>query len=469
MPNGEIEPLSERELELVQLLGQGLSNREIAQTLFISLNTVKVHLRNIYNKLHVSSRTEATMVALRQGLIEIDLPDQGGPAEPSLGLSSPDTPAGEKAGEQETPLALPAPLPSLRPWQRIYMIASILLVTLGFWAIGPHTAQPQGPFPGPAPQSPGQPPDTASRWKALAQLTQPRRRLAAAAYDGRLYAIAGEASDGITGAVEIYTADDNDWNPGADKPSPAADVGATVLDGQIYVPGGVLADGTISDRLEIYTPEQDGPGHWSTGTAMLRPMSAYASAAYDGALYLFGGWDGARYSAEAAKYDPATEQWTRLSPMSAPCGFAGAGTVEDRIYVLGGYDGQDELNTCEAYDPRQDQWEACPPLNAPRGGAGVAVVGDTLYVIGGGWKSYLVENEYWTITAETPGWQTFSSPLLQEWRNLGVAANGTFIYAVGGWDGDFLAVNQAYRALFRLYLPSLEGKDNGIEQDLFEK
>ena len=74
MSNGEIEPLSERELELVQLLDQGLSNREIAQTLFISPNTVKVHLRNIYTKLRVSSRTEATMVALRQGLIEIELP-----------------------------------------------------------------------------------------------------------------------------------------------------------------------------------------------------------------------------------------------------------------------------------------------------------------------------------------------------------------------------------------------------------
>jgi DNA-binding CsgD family transcriptional regulator/N-acetylneuraminic acid mutarotase len=469
MPNGEIEPLSERELELVQLLGQGLSNREIAQTLFISPNTVKVHLRNIYTKLHVSSRTEATMVALRLGLIEIERPEQGRAEERDRAPDATETPAGEQPGTQEASPADPFPLPTLRPWQRIYMVASILLVALGFWAIWPRAAQPQGPFPGPAPYSTGQPPDTSSRWKALAQLTQPRRRLAAVVYEGRLYAIGGEASDGITGAVEIYAADDNDWNPGADKPSPAADVGATVLEGRIYVPGGVLADGAIGDRLEVYTPEQDGPGLWSTETTMLRPMSAYASAAYDGALYLFGGWDGALYSAEAAKYDPATRQWTRLSPMSAPRGFAGAGTVGGRIYVLGGYDGQDELDTCEVYDPEQDQWETCPPLNAPRGGAGVAVVGETLYVIGGGWKSYLVENEYLTATSETPSWQTFSSPLLQEWRNLGVAANGTFIYAVGGWDGEFLAVNQAYRALFRIYLPSLEGQENIIQQGIFEK
>jgi hypothetical protein len=158
-----------------------------------------------------------------------------------------------------------------------------------------------------------------------------------------------------------------------------------------------------------------------------------------------------------------------LSSLSTPRAYAGAGTVGDRIYVVGGYDGQNELDICEVYQPLQDQWETCPPLNAPRGGIGVAVVGETLYVIGGGWKGYLVENEYLTVSSDTPSWQTFPSPLLKEWRNLAVAANGTFIYAVGGWDGDLLAVNQAYRALFRIYLPSLDGPDNTTRQGIFQK
>lgn len=54
-----VEPLSERELEVLQLIAQGLSNREVAERLFISLHTVKTHARNIYAKLEVSNRTEA--------------------------------------------------------------------------------------------------------------------------------------------------------------------------------------------------------------------------------------------------------------------------------------------------------------------------------------------------------------------------------------------------------------------------
>jgi serine/threonine protein kinase/DNA-binding CsgD family transcriptional regulator len=59
--------LTPRELEVIQLLAEGLSNKEIARQLFISPRTVNFHLDNIYSKLDVSSRTEAAIYALRQG------------------------------------------------------------------------------------------------------------------------------------------------------------------------------------------------------------------------------------------------------------------------------------------------------------------------------------------------------------------------------------------------------------------
>ena len=64
-----IEPLSQRELEVLQLIAQGLSNREISERLFLALSTVKGHNRNIYGKLQVQRRTEAVARARELGLL----------------------------------------------------------------------------------------------------------------------------------------------------------------------------------------------------------------------------------------------------------------------------------------------------------------------------------------------------------------------------------------------------------------
>ncbi|MDI6873852.1 response regulator [Candidatus Solincola sp.] len=67
--NRETYGLSDRELEILQLLGDGLSNKEIAEKLFISIQTVKTHITHIFEKLGVKDRTEAVATALRRGLI----------------------------------------------------------------------------------------------------------------------------------------------------------------------------------------------------------------------------------------------------------------------------------------------------------------------------------------------------------------------------------------------------------------
>jgi DNA-binding NarL/FixJ family response regulator len=63
--------LTEREMGVLKLVAQGLNNRDIAKELFISENTVKNHIRNILEKLHLHSRMEAVVYAVREKLLEI--------------------------------------------------------------------------------------------------------------------------------------------------------------------------------------------------------------------------------------------------------------------------------------------------------------------------------------------------------------------------------------------------------------
>jgi NarL family two-component system response regulator LiaR len=70
-------PLTARELEVLQLVARGLSNQEIAAQLMIGERTVATHVSNLLNKLHLASRTQAALYAIRTGLADSPLSDSG--------------------------------------------------------------------------------------------------------------------------------------------------------------------------------------------------------------------------------------------------------------------------------------------------------------------------------------------------------------------------------------------------------
>lgn len=73
--------LSDREMEMLELLATGMSNKEIAEKLCLSLRTVKAHMSNIFTKMNVASRSEALVEALRKGLLTLDDIKQAGTSE----------------------------------------------------------------------------------------------------------------------------------------------------------------------------------------------------------------------------------------------------------------------------------------------------------------------------------------------------------------------------------------------------
>lgn len=446
--------LSEREVEILRLVATGASNKEIAQQLYISANTVKVHLRNIFSKIGATTRTEAAMYAVQSGLVptgasnldraEIEEDEQIAASDSSDSLGN------EPGVSSLHSQAQPAAQVPWRNWLAWGSAAILVLLLLMLWWYSGRSDRVEPALPAVAPTQ-------APRWQTRSQMTEPRAGLALAVYENRIYAIGGEAAAGVTGSVDRYDPQMDTWQPRQAKPIPAADIIAGVIGGKVYVPGGRLAEGSISDALEIYDPAKDA---WSRGAGMPAPRSAYALAVFEGKLYLFGGWDGKEDASAAFRYDPELDEWEILEPMPTARSFAGAAVADGKVYVLGGRSGQKSLAVNEIYWPAREGtneplWTSAAALPAGRYAMGIASIVDVLYLVGGE-----TQQEGGGITlAFVPTqdeWQEFPQPQVLTWSHMGVALLGSELYVLGGLiDQQPSGQNLAYKAIYTVSIPTI--------------
>jgi DNA-binding CsgD family transcriptional regulator len=417
--------LSEREREILSLVAKGSSNKEIARDLHISPNTVKVHLRNIFTKVGVNSRTEAAMYAVNTGIVDI-------------------SGNGSTTSQQTEP----------QQSNRILLVGLgifILLLVVGIIGI----IAVRGTFDGnqAAANQPILPEE--QRWQDKAPMSEARKGLALAAYGGEIFAIAGETAHNISGLVERYDPILDRWSTQDPKPVPVTDVAAAVIGGKIYIPGGRTQSGEITDILEIYSPLE---GSWENGADLPVGLSGYAIVPYEGNLYLFGGWDGETYRSTVYEYNPELDRWREMSAMSTVRGFAGAAVAGGKIYVVGGYDGRKGLTSIEVYIPEMedtaaDPWSEAVALPAGRYGMGVAGLGNMIHVVGGELEEGVSQSSL-VYSPQDGVWQEFDSPDGKTLTNLGLVPLDTQLYLMGGQIGDDPTTkNSAYQAIYTFVIP----------------
>jgi len=438
------EQLSERELELLARVSTGATNQQIARDLSISVNTVKAHLRNIFAKLGVESRTEATLLAIQQGLIHVA------------------TPAGANA-DAPSPPASPEPIPiawPLRPAQSLVLLAALaLIVATAVWpsAQAGVTGVDSRFIDLPRPEAVAREEAEASRWRSGAQMPVAAGRLAQAVVDRTIYAIGGLTDEGWSASTDAYDPEEDRWVRGAAKPTAVANAAAAAVDGLIYVPGGLDGSGTVRDLLEVYDPRADA---WTERARIPAPRCSYAIAPVEGGFVLVGGWDGQGYVGTVYRYEAAADAWEELAPMQIPRGHAAAVTWNGRVYVLGGYDGTTEYGLCESFDPLLARdggsaWRTHMPMSVARADHAATVAEGILYVVGGNGDGPDAYNERYDIANDV--WSSFDSPVTGRWQNLGLSAvttrGGSFLYAMGGWGDEYLSAVHIYQISFRLFLP----------------
>ncbi len=455
MPNGESTiQLSEREMQVLEMVVTGASNQEIARKLVISINTVKVHMRNIFEKMGVQSRTEASLRAIQEGLVSV--PENEA--------------AFAKESETLTPktFLLEATAPIIIPqWQQGYLLfaALVAVIVATFPLLFPLSPAPSGkpthlelPTPeliynAPTPTPPVQPGRDKSRWVSYAPMPTNRAGLALVAFEERIFAIGGvRVNNKETRSVEIYDSVTDNWTEGASKLSATTDVAGVILGDKIYVPGGCTNDGQAIESVEIYDPTADA---WTNGAPLPEARCGYGLAAFQDKLYLFGGWNGKEFKDTIYVFSPQEDSWEVLkNTMPYPVGYVGAAVLNDAIYIVGGYDGQDEFDQTYSFNPETGKWRKMASLQEKRGGLGLVSSSDNIYAIGGGWDNPVDISEKYDPEADS--WTSFEAPFTNQGRNLGVTIIGTKIYAVGGWDGDeetFMNSVTSYQFLYQFFVP----------------
>jgi DNA-binding CsgD family transcriptional regulator len=250
--------LSNRELEILEHIATGASNKEIAEQLSISSNTVKVHLKNIYSKIGVASRTEAALYAIRNNLFSEDdiiLPEARNTFAEGRSLDS---------GGAQAQTGRP------QFWNLTLVIVGIVLLGIvGMFIILQLDSSPDEPKEnlglGPA----------SERLHVGEKMLTPRSSFAIVNHENRIFTIGGKGEGGISGKVERFDPRTNEWIELPPKPTPVVDVQAAVIGGMIYVPGGFIEDEGPINVLEVFNPQT---GSWEVRAPMPIPLSAYALA-----------------------------------------------------------------------------------------------------------------------------------------------------------------------------------------------
>ncbi|XP_053791119.1 kelch-like protein 1 isoform X2 [Vidua chalybeata] len=213
-------------------------------------------------------------------------------------------------------------------------------------------------------------------WTVLPPMSTHRHGLGVTVLEGPIYAVGGHDGWSYLNTVERWDPQSQQWTFVASMSIARSTVGVAALNGKLYSVGGRDGSSCLSS-MEYYDPHTN---KWNMCAPMCKRRGGVGVATCDGFLYAVGGHDApasnhcSRLLDYVERYDPKTDTWTMVAPLSMPRDAVGVCLLGDKLYVVGGYDGQSYLNTMEAYDPQTNEWTQMASLNIGRAGACVVVI-----------------------------------------------------------------------------------------------
>ncbi|PYF99672.1 N-acetylneuraminic acid mutarotase [Georgenia satyanarayanai] len=230
-------------------------------------------------------------------------------------------------------------------------------------------------------------------WTRVADLPGPGVENPAVTTDGTHLLVVGGSTAPFSGAVATawsYDPATDTWSPLPSMPTARGGATAQVVDGQVYVAGGMTADGgstAVVERLDLAS------GTWHAAPPLTTARDNPGSAVVDGVLYVFGGRTrlsngqtpmGTLGSMEAL-HPASGGGWVPRSSMPTARRTMATGVIDGRIVAVGGEARPDGLpfDATEVYDPATDEWTTARRVPTARHGAAAGVIDGHLHVVAG--------------------------------------------------------------------------------------
>ncbi|KAF1525076.1 Kelch-like protein 4, partial [Eudyptes sclateri] len=195
-------------------------------------------------------------------------------------------------------------------------------------------------------------------WTIMPPMSTHRHGLGVAMLEGPMYAVGGHDGWSYLNTVERWDPQARQWNYVASMSTPRSTVGVAALNSKLYAVGGRDGSSCLKS-MECFDPHTN---KWSICASMSKRRGGVGVATYNGFLYAVGGHDApasnhcSRLSDCVERYDPKTDAWTTVAPLSVPRDAVGICPLGDRLYAVGGYDGHTYLDTVESYDAQNNEW-----------------------------------------------------------------------------------------------------------------
>jgi N-acetylneuraminic acid mutarotase len=211
-------------------------------------------------------------------------------------------------------------------------------------------------------------------WTARASMPTARYKLAACALGQSIYVLGGQGAGTL---VQVHDPAANSWSTRNPLPNDCSECRCGTVAGKLYV----IAWSGGNTNLVEYNPAGDSWISRSPFTTVAANRFGFATAAFDGKLFVLGGSGAALFSGVLA-FNPASNSWSELAAMQKARGEFGAAASSTRLYAISG-----SLNApvpdVEAYDPVANTWTAKASLPQYRGGHSAEVVNGMVYVLAG--------------------------------------------------------------------------------------